>query len=129
MNFQPMKSGSVQTLHFSSHWACVATIGCDHGHVNVYDSLFSAPPSSLIQQLCCLLKTKESHLTINMIEMQSQAGVSDCGCFAIACVTALCHAHNPSSLVWAQKKMREHLANGLTKHKLTPFPAAKKAAG
>ena len=48
--------------------------------------------------LCC--NREESHLVINMMNMQSQSGGSDFVCFAIASATALCDGQNPSSLKW-----------------------------
>ena len=126
LQFKPAATAFVQILNFCGHWACVSTIGCKPGHVNVYDSLFSTPPASLVRQLCCLIQTKEAQLTVNMMEMQSQVGTSDCGCFAIACAAALCHGLNPSSLTWAQTKMRDHLDKCLTDGQLTLFPGKKK---
>ena len=89
----------------------------------MYDSLFSSPPTSLIRQLCCLLRTSESHVTVNMMVMQSQSGGADCGCFAIAAATALCHQQKPSSFKWAQNQMRDHLAKCFTNRQMTPFPS------
>ena len=125
--FKTAVPGCVQILHFSGHWACVSTIGCKSGHVNVYDSYFPTPPVSLVLQLCCLLKTEESHLTINLMHMQSQVGASDCGCFAIACATALCHGQNPSHLQWQQSEIRQHILHCFTARKLTIFPSQKRA--
>lgn len=59
---------------FSGHWACVSTIGCNPGHVNIYDSLFPSPPASLVRQLCCLLQTKETQLTVNMMHSRHKLG-------------------------------------------------------
>ena len=127
LKFQSINTNCVQILNFSGHWACVSTIGCNPGHVDIYDSLFSTPPSSLVQQLCSLLQPKDSHLVVNMTNMQSQSGGSDCGFFAIASATALCHGQNPSSLKWIQIMMRQHLLNCLTDCTFTPFPLEKRA--
>ena len=127
LKFQPIQSKAAQIVNFNGHWVCVSTIGCGPGHVNVYDSLYSATPPALVKQLCCLLQTKEKQLTINVMEMQAQSGGNDCGCFAIACATALCHGENPSTLVWSQTKIRGHLHTCLSKRKMQLFPAKKKA--
>ena len=121
--FAPVKANSVQILNYSGHWGCVSTIDCKPGHVNVYDSLYPTPPTSLVRQLCCLLRTNEKTLEVHMMDMQTQSGLNDCGCFAIACATALCYGQNPSRIHWTQNKMREHLATCLTESKLTPFPS------
>lgn len=123
LKFQVMPARSVQILNFCSHWACVSTIDCNPGHVMVFDSLYSAAPSALVKQLCCLMKTKEKQLKIDMMTMQSQSGESDCGCFAIACATALCYGQNPSCLKWSQQSMRQHLLAAFAKRKMSPFPA------
>ena len=95
-------------------------------HINVYDSLYSTTPSALVQQLCCFLKTQEKQVTINLMEMQSQSGGSDCGCFAVASAAALCQGEDPSCFVWSQEKMRGYLLDCLTERKMHPFSAKKK---
>ena len=91
------------------------------------DSFYPTPPMSLVWQLCCLLRTNEKNLEVHMMDMQTQSGLNDCGCFAIACATALCYGQNPSRIHWTQSKMRQHLATCLTKSKLTPSPSRRSA--
>ena len=108
---------------------CVCNPGhVNPGHVNIYDSPIPSLLASLVRQLCCLLQTKETQLTVNMMHIQTQTGGSDCGCFAIASATALCHGQNPSSLIWIQSKMQQHLSVCLTNRRLTPFPSKKSAS-
>ena len=85
-----MLSEGIQIIHYQKHWICVSTIGCQPGHVNIYDSLYSTLSPSAIQQICNLLHTKEAKLIVRMRDMQMQHGISECGLFSIACVVCLC---------------------------------------
>lgn len=123
LQFSPFDSASVQILNFDKHWVCISTLGCIPGHVNVYDSIYSTPTSSLLRKICNLLCTKESTLTVHMMDIQKQEGGSDCGCFAIACATTLCYGENPCQIRWQQEEMRTHLGKCFTINKLTLFPS------
>ena len=54
--------------------------------------------------------------------MQIQTGAADCGLFAIATATALCHGIPPSNIVWDQSKMRTHLLQCFMNGKMLLFP-------
>ena len=46
----------------------------------------------------------------------------DCGLFAIATATSLCFGIPPSTVLWDQKKIREHLRRCFENGKMSPFP-------
>ena len=49
-------------------------------------------------------------------------GGSDCGLFAVAFATIICHGFDPSLCVYDQEKMREHLKISFEMEVLNPFP-------
>ena len=57
-----------------------------------------------------------------MLTQNKQAGFDDCGVFAAAYCTALSHGQNPSSYVYNQSMMREHLIKCLEGSEMLPFP-------
>ena len=61
-------------------------------------------------------------LTLHYSPIQKQRQHSDCGLYAIAVATALCHGLHPSSLQWDQPAMRGHLIDCLKSGKIVPFP-------
>ena len=96
--FSLRSSEGIHILNYQKNWICISTIECKPGEVNVYDSLFSNLPQSAVHQICNLLHTKQSKLTIHTMDMKS-----DCGLFAIACAVALCFGQDPCTMNWTQK--------------------------
>jgi Ulp1 family protease len=47
--------------------------------------------------------------SIVQVQVPSQTGSDDCGCFAIAYAIELCKGNNPAFLEFQQEKMRAHL--------------------
>ena len=120
--FSVMASEGIQIINHQKHWICVSTIGCQPGHVDIYDSLYSTLSPSAIQQICNLLHTKEVKLTVRMRDMQMQHGTSDCGLFSIACAVCLCQGEDPCRFSWTQELMRQHLTNCLSTQRMSSFP-------
>ena len=117
-----MPSEGIQIINHQKHWICVSTIGCQPGHVDIYDSLYSSLSPSALQQICNLLHTKEAKLTVRMRDIQMRHGTSDCGLFSIACAVCLCQGDNPCRLSWTQDLMRQHLTNCLSTQRMSSFP-------
>ena len=61
-------------------------------------------------------------VTINCMKMQEQSGNDACGTFAIAVATALCYKDDPTSKVWKQNLMRQHILECFEVGKMTLFP-------
>ena len=59
---------------------------------------------------------------LNMVDMQCQEGIIDCGVFAIAVITPLLFGEDPSMVTYKQEKLRKHLTECLTVGKLSLFP-------
>ena len=69
------------------------------------------------------MHTKDSSFSLEYADMQYQTGGNDCGLFALATTCALCHGHDPSTLIFEQKSMRSHLLRAFETRSLTPFPS------
>ena len=120
--FSVMPSDGIQIINHLNHWTCISTIGCQPGHVDVYDSLYSTLSPSAVQQVCNLLHTKEAKLTVTMRDVQIQSGASDCGLFSIAFAVCLCQGKDPCRFSWTQELMRSHLSACFSNQRLLPFP-------
>ena len=90
----------------------------------VYDSLFT----ELDQDSSCLIlmmfhnRNNGNSVTITMRNMQKQNGSIDCGLFAIAVMTSLAHKEDPSTVMYDQKKMGQHLQECFSIKLIMPFP-------
>ncbi len=119
-----MSIEGVQILNDNgNHWLCVSSLGCPANTVNMYDSIKPKVSSSTAKKVASLLHSQADTIDIRVMYGQLQTGVKDCGLFAIATATALCHGIPPSTTLWDQKAMREHLLQCFTKEMLVPFPA------
>ena len=64
-----------------------------------------------------MLFSSAERLFVDVMNIQQQKGGSDCGLFAIANATALCHC-----IVWKQSEMRKNLHYCITQGQLDLFP-------
>ena len=110
-------------LHTSGcHWLTVSTIGCEPGHVNVYDSMLSFNvPRRTKEQIAAILFFSHEHISLHFQAVQVQRGSTDCGIFAIAFVTSLCYGEDPVQTNYVQHELRSHLLNCLERRHLTTF--------
>ena len=114
----------VQVIFIASgHWACLSNKLSSDGSVDLYDSIPSIG-SSVIKQVCAILKSQESKVSINIVNVQMQAGGSDCGLFAVAMATDLCRGVDPYNLHYHQEQMRPHLKMCFERLTITSFPAS-----
>ena len=105
-----MKLNGVQILNENqNHWICVSTVDCPQGTINIYNSLYKTISKDTTKQVCALLHRETDAISLHAMDSQIQDGASDCGLFAIATATALCHGIPPSNVVWDQSVMRSHL--------------------
>lgn len=114
-----------------NHWACLTnkftSSTCDSctQAVNLYDSLHTRPneQGSIVKQACTILKSQQSTIAVNVINVQIQDGASDCALFALAMATDLCRDIDPIYVTYHQDKMRQHLAKSFEQLALSPFPS------
>ena len=117
-----LRGGAIQILHIrTNHWVCLA-VDKDKSGVRLFDSLYSNIPVSVVDQIICLLHPQTDDIEIRSMKMQQQQGSSDCGLFAIAVATSLCHGEDPTVIRWRQSEMRPHLIECLESEIIVPFP-------
>ena len=49
-------------------------------------------------------------------------GKGNCGAFAIAFATSICHSIDPSTVAFSERSLRRHIHECLQSGKMTPFP-------
>ena len=119
----------IQILHIhENHWAVITTIGCDSQvkKIRYYDSLYNDTTDNAEKIISKLIPTTPQ-LEVEIMKMTKQVGSNDCGLFAIAVATALAYNMDPTTLIFAQDKMRPQLADCFIKHKITEFPIKRKS--
>ena len=119
--------GAVQVLYVDkNHWQVVSNIGCTSSDmILVYDSKYSTISNTTKQLIAQLLKTSKKSYTIQIANVTKQSGCNDCGVFAPAYCTALAHGQDPSTLIFNQGAMRQHLLQCLEEKKMVPFPTVR----
>ena len=93
--------------------------------VHVYDSVNMPLSSSVNKIMAELMHTEGRLIVFEHMNVQQQKGSSDCGFFAIANATTLCHGENAVTFEYNQKAMRAHLLKAIELKVLVPFPAVK----
>ena len=89
------------------------------------DSLSSSDVKTsldILLQIAKIYSTAKSILQLNRLSVQQQAGIHDCGIFAIAYAVETCHRNDVQKTVFDQKLMRKHLHDCFNNGILTPFP-------
>ena len=118
----PAISEFVQIINTSNHWVCLSTVSCRPGTINIYDSLFQRVSQIAIHHSCrMLMYDGDSILFINQ-KVQKQISGSDCGLFALAFATDICHGIDPVIQSYDQQKMRAHYVSCLELREMVPFP-------
>ena len=112
----------IQILHTGgNHWVCVSSIGCQKGHVNLYDSLYHDIISDEVtEQTKSLLGDEFEKLVV--IPVQQQNNGCDCGVFAIAYATCLVYKKDLLTAEFDIQKMRLHLLHCLKSGQMKLFP-------
>ena len=120
---QPLASTKhvVQVVHSrGDHWITISTVNADEDMVNVYDSIYTVLDKDTTITIHKLLQV--SPRQTQMVHIQKQEGVKDCGVFSIAVATALAHHLDPATLKFHQAIMRQHLVDCFDQQTLEPFP-------
>lgn len=116
--------------HNVDHWSVLSTMDCVSSSNDLtcmyYDSAYSTLPYNCEEIISHLLTTSSSCFKIKVNIMPTPRQTGFCGLYAIAISTALAHNINPSTLIFQQNEMRQHLLLCLENKKLEPFPVAKK---
>ena len=122
-NFTIETGEFIQIIHGgSNHWLTISTIGTKHPEVLLYDSLHTNVAEDVKMQISSILCTKEKSIILKFVNIVKQAGVNDCGLFAIAYATALCLGKSPGKYRFKQELFRKHLQTCLEREHFTMFP-------
>ena len=96
-----------------------AAVEFAHGNAKHNPEQRTTTQSQIAAIMCC----PDTSITLKVEKTQFQKGGSDCGLFAIAFATDLCHGNNPASYRYDPDKLRSHLLECLRLKKMTPFPS------
>ena len=120
----PARSDFVQIVNTGSHWVCLSTIATRpaSGTIRIFDSLYLKPSSIAIKHACRMLMFPRDQITLINEKVQRQVGINDCGLFALAFATDLCHGLDPVNQKYEQKSMRQHYVRCLENGAMVPFP-------
>ncbi len=91
-----------------NHWIVASNMDSENGTVKVYDSIYTYVDGNtrkVIENLFCMPEGSN----IEMLDIQKQEGVKDCGLFSIAIATALLFGEDPLNIRFNQVDMRSHL--------------------
>ena len=114
----------IQCLNVAGmHWITIATVGCTHGTVRVYDSLNKKLTKSLKNTVADILHSSTKKIEVGYANVQYHLGSDDCGLFAIANACEICFCRDPSVVKYTQKDMRKHLVKAFDTLKLMQFPS------
>lgn len=121
----------IQVLHDGhGHWLTVSTVGAEkEADVYVYDSMYSSFGTYTKKEIASILCTKKSEIQLKIMDVQMQAGGSDCGLFAIAFATAIVNGIPPEKFLFNPTRMRKHLYKCLQNERMTMFPTMKERRG
>ncbi|KAL5475805.1 hypothetical protein EMCRGX_G025663 [Ephydatia muelleri] len=114
----------IQCLNVAGmHCITIATVGCTHGTVRVYDSLNKKLTKSLKNTVADILHSSMKKIEVEYVNVQYQLGSDDCELFAIANACEICFGRDPSVVKYTQKDMRKHLGKAFDTLKLMQFPS------
>ena len=116
----------VQIIYISpGHWACLSNKFSPAGQVDLYDSLHTRPnkDSTIVPQACLILHTSQPQLTLRVVNVGIQQGYDDCGLFSVAMAYDLCSGVDPSTKLYVQDQMRNHLHSCFNNKQMKPFPS------
>ena len=88
----------------------------------VFDNLYRKPTLILLDHAGRMLVCPQHTVTFLNEKAQRQLGSSDCGLFALAFATDLCHGLDPLTRSYNQKDIRQHYVNWSGIRENSTFP-------
>ena len=97
--YDVLRGGFIQIVHDGfGHWLTISTIeAASPTEVFVYDSMYASINTNVKRQIAAIMARPEEKMTVKIMDVQKQAGGSDCGLFAIAFATALVNGNQLGS--------------------------------
>ncbi len=100
----------VQILHVGGNlWCTVANIDCEHGVVNVYDSMYASVSKATVRVIASLLYCMTPNLRIRLMDVEPQKNGAHCGVLSIAYAYDICSGMDPCKVIYDHRSIRSHL--------------------
>ena len=135
----PLRILFIQLLHVNNnHWVVISNIDLrnpEYGHchsVQCYDSgLALRVGSQTKRSICSLLKCPAKEITIELMNVEGQVNLFDCGVYALACATELAFEGDPVQCSWvtSSRAMRDHLISCFEQGSIIQFPKKNRRVG
>ena len=124
MSWCSVPKGFVQIIYVSNcHWACVSNKLCtEENTVELYDSMLTIPGETIQEQVSTIMNCEASAITLKLVNVQQQQSCHACGLYSIAIAVDLCLGQDPSSALYDESSMRNHLEACFSKAKISQFP-------
>ena len=78
------------------------------------DRLFCVRSTQPFEVTVLLVRCKDKTISVNVMNIAKQSGITDCALFALACVTCLALGIDPVTVVHDQQQLRAHFVSTLT---------------
>ena len=91
--------------------------------------MYSTLSSLAEDQICALLDTNQKVIHVQFVDVDKQENTYDCGLYAIAFATSLCHGYDVSHIKYNSQEMRQHLLHCLEAGIITQFPSTHRTNG
>ena len=119
----------LQVLHTGAdHWVTIEIFS--EKEVRVYDSVFLKQTYHTLKQIASIVKSRSHKIQILLEKVQCQKNAVDCGIYAVAFLTDLCHRLDPASCQYASsKELRQHLIECFEEGRMSPFPSTSRSKG
>ena len=115
----------IQIIHCPviQHWLTIE-ISFDE-NVRIFDSLYLDEVSFEVKkQIASIIQTKHNEIIVKMEKVQQQKNNIDCGIYAIAFATDLCHGLDPVNCLYSDGHLlRAHFLKCLQEGHIRPFPS------
>ena len=111
----------LQVLHSGAdHWVTIEILSQEEDRV--YDSVYLKPTYHTLRQISSIIKSMYSQINVFLEKVQYQKNSVNCGIFAVAFLTDLCHQLDPASCQYAHsRKLRKHLVQCFERRRMSPF--------
>ena len=121
----------IQILHIQNHWVTVSNMKVPgDGYFTecacIYDNLYHASVAANTKvQICSFVRPKAVEMRFDLMNIQPQDNLNDCGVYAIACATELTYGYDPCLAFFQPEAMRSHLTKCLESRTMLRFPLKK----
>jgi hypothetical protein len=106
------------------HWIVVTNRGCSDNTLRIYCSLMYKPSSKCLLVISQYANFNAVKLTIQLMNVAKQRNREDCGLYAVGYAEQLLSGLDPSSAVFRNEAMRQHLYNCIINKSITAFPVS-----